>query len=200
MRLATPRFIAICSVLALLPLAVAAPADGARDGKRAEASYKALQRFYYVPQYKVYKGDPYAFTWPSSQALSATVALAGVPKLGAHYSGAVGDRVQGLEHYFDDSARPPGYDGAARAPLGHGGDKYYDDNEWIGLALLRRWRETHSAALLSRARTTFELAASGWDPDQAHPCPGGVFFNNSPKNTDRNTVTNAPGALGGGER
>jgi hypothetical protein len=169
------------------------------DAKRAAASYKALQRFYYVPQYKVYEGNPYAYTWPFSQALSATVALAGVPKLGPHYSSDVGDRIQGLEHYFDDSSNPPGYDGQARPPLGKGGDQYYDDNEWIGLALLRRWQETHSPPLLARAQTIFKLVGSGWDPDQAHPCPGGVFFNNSPKNTDRNTVTNAPGALLGAE-
>src|SRR5438045_2878729 len=87
----------------------------------------------------------------------------------------------------------------ARPPLGKGGDKYYDDNEWIGLALLRRWQETRSPPLLTRANTVFQLAGSGWDPDQAHPCPGGVFFNNSPKNTDRNTVTNAPGALLGAQ-
>src|SRR3954452_5041359 len=119
MRLATPRFIAICSILACSVLAAAAPAHAARfrptkqqkvDAKRAAASYKALQRFYYVPQYKVYEGDPYAYTWPFSQALSATVALAGVPKLGAHYSNDVGDRIAGLEHYFDGSSDPPGYD------------------------------------------------------------------------------------------
>jgi hypothetical protein len=169
------------------------------DAKRAAATYRALQRFYYVPDRKLYKGNPYAYTWPSSQALSATVALAGVPKIGPHYSSDVGDRIQGLANYFDDSSRPAGYDGQIRPPLGKGGDKYYDDNEWIGLALLRRWQETHSPPLLTRAETTFGLASSGWDPDQAHPCPGGVFFNNSPKNTDRNTVTNAPGALLGAE-
>jgi glycosyl hydrolase family 76 len=181
-----------CGIL----LALAASASASTNAKRAAATYKALQRYYYVPQYEVYKGDPYAYTWPSSQALAATVALADVDR---RYSKDVGDRVQGLEHYFDDSAAPPGYDGQARSPLGRGGDKYYDDNEWIGLALLRRWQETRSPPLLARAETTFRLAQTGWDPDQEHPCPGGVFFNNSPKNTDRNTVTNAPGALLGAE-
>jgi hypothetical protein len=185
--------------LALAALMAAAPAQASTNAKRAVASYRALQNYYYVPGQQVYKGNPYAYTWPTSQALSATVALAGVPKVGGHYSKDVGDRVQGLEHYFDDSASPPGYDGQARPPLGRGGDKYYDDNEWVGLALLRRWQETRSPPLLTRAQTIFRLVGSGWDPDQAHPCPGGVFFNNSPKNTDRNTVTNAPGALLGAE-
>src|SRR3954453_15494015 len=120
MRLAAPRFIAICSILACSVLAAAAPAHAARfrptkhqkvDAKRAEASYRALQRFYYVPQYKVYKGDPYAYTWPSSQALSATVALAGVPRIAPHYSSDVGDRIQGLANYFDDFSPPAGYEG-----------------------------------------------------------------------------------------
>src|SRR5205814_10123935 len=81
------------------------------DARRAVASYKALQSAYYVPRYKVYVGNPYSYTWPFSQALSATVALAGVPKTGAHYSRDVADRLQGLDHYFDSGGRPPGYDG-----------------------------------------------------------------------------------------
>jgi hypothetical protein len=194
------RLIAACGVV--LALSVSLPASAAAfrpskqqkaDAKHAVAAYSALQRYLYVPGQKLYKGDPYSYTWPFSQALAATVALGGIP--GAHYSGDVRDRLDGLDAYFDASGAPPGYDGQVRPPLGKGGDKYYDDNEWIGLALLRRWRETHSAALLTRVRTIFGLVGSGWDPDQAHPCPGGVLFNNSPKNTDRNTVTNAPGAL-----
>ena len=191
-----------------MALALALPAGAAAfrptkpqkvDAKRAAASYAALQRYLYVPDQKLYKGDPYSYTWPFSQAMSATVALAGVPRLGTHYAGDVRDRLDGLDHYFDSGGDPPGYDGQVRPPLGRGGDKYYDDNEWIGLALLRRWQDARSPGLLTRARTAFGLAGSGWDPDEAHPCPGGVFFNNSPKNTDRNTVTNAPGALLAGE-
>ena len=169
------------------------------DARRAVASYKALQSAYYVPRYKLYVGNPYSYTWPFSQAMSATVALAGIPKTGSHYSKDVADRLGGLDHYFDASSDPPGYDSQARSPLGKGGDKYYDDNEWVGLALLRRWQFTHSPSLLARAETVFNLVSSGWDPDQEHPCPGGVLFNNSPKNTDRNAVTNGPGALFGSE-
>jgi hypothetical protein len=201
-----PRLIAICSAFVALAAPAAAHASGFKptkqqkvDAKRAVASYKALQNYYYLSRYKVYVGNPYAYTWPFSQALSATVALAGIPKTGTHYSNDVGDRITGLDHYFDASSNPPGYDGQALAPLGNGGDKYYDDNEWIGLALVRRWQATHSPALLTRAQTIFNLVSSGWDPDQAHPCPGGIFFTNSPKNTDRNTVTNGPGALLGAE-
>jgi hypothetical protein len=165
----------------------------------AAASYNALQSAYYVPRYKVYVGNPYAYTWPFSQALAATVALAALPKTGAHYGTDVADRLEGLDRYFNDSSNPPGYDGQIRPPLGKGGDQYYDDNEWIGLALVRRWRASHAPGLLARAETIFNLVGSGWDQNQAHPCPGGVFFTNSPKNTDRNTVTNGPGALLGAE-
>jgi hypothetical protein len=200
------RFALVCSLFAVLAAPAGAHAAAFRpskeqkvDARRAVASYRALQSAYYVPRYKLYVGNPYSYTWPFSQAMSATVALAGIPKTGSHYAKDVSDRLVGLDRYFDASSNPPGYDSQVRPPLGKGGGQYYDDNEWVGLALLRRWQFTHGSQLLTRARLIFNLVSSGWDPDQEHPCPGGVFFNNSPKNTDRNAVTNGPGALFGAE-
>jgi len=167
--------------------------------KRALASYHSLQHYYYVPRHKLYKGEPFTHAWPFSHALAATVRMSELPRVGWKYTGALRQRLSGLERYWDGNSDPPGYTGGVQPPLGHGGTKYYDDNEWIALELLRRYEASHSGRLLSRAEQLFDLAVYGWDTDATHPCPGGVPFSQDPSNTDRNTITNAPAAELGAE-
>jgi uncharacterized protein YyaL (SSP411 family) len=173
-------------------------ADGAdRNLTRAVLTYRALQKSYYVKSAKLYKGGgpgTYSFVWPFSQALSATISLDGVAGQSKHYARDVRDRFSGLAHYYDSRSNPPGYAGGAVAPYGHGGTKSYDDNDWLGLELVRQYRATHDTRWLRRADRVFQLIAFGWDRDPTHPCPGGVLFSQSSRNTDRNTVSNAPGA------
>jgi hypothetical protein len=194
-QLAAIAIAAALALVALLPAGAAeAKAKPDRNATRAADAYKALQKNLYVPEKKLYRGSPYSYVWPFSQAMSATIALSGMPKQAHHYAKEVHNRLLGLQAYFDPDSQPPGYDSAVRPPLGKGGAKLYDDNEWIGLEMLRRYRMTHESFLLRRARTIFALAVFGWDKDESHPCPGGVVFSQDPNNVDRNTVTNAPGA------
>lgn len=189
------RRLALLAALAVLAIpAGMAQAKGDRNATRAAASYKALQKNLYVPDKRLYRGSPYSYVWPFSQAMSATIALAGMPKQAHHYAGQVRNRLLGLQGYFDPDSRPAGYDSGVRPPLGKGGAKLYDDNEWIALEMLRRYRMTKESFLLRRARTLFDLVVYGWDKDESHPCPGGVLFSQAPDNVDRNTVTNAPGS------
>ena len=80
-------------------------------------------------------------------------------------------RFAGLQLYWNDTTTPPGYDSYVRPPLGGGGDKFYDDNEWIGLELVQWYRMTGDPAALARARQIFELVVFGWDTDPTHPVP-----------------------------
>ena len=58
-------------------------------------SYAAMQQRFYMPYHHLYRGEEtesaqeYAYLWPSSQALAATTALAGIPSLGLQYRAAV---------------------------------------------------------------------------------------------------------------
>jgi Glycosyl hydrolase family 76 len=198
--------IAIAAALAAL---AAVPAAAARPPKhhkppntnlvRAQAAYAAMQRDLYVPRYDLYLGhgsQPYSFLWPFSQTLEATLSMSSLPnKVGRGYSRDVANRINnGLGHYWDASKTPPGYDGSVVPPLGDGGTIGYDDNEWIGIALARRYLATKFPPLLQRAGQLFELAVHGWDADPQHACPGGVLFSQDPQNVDRNTITNAPAA------
>ena len=168
-----------------------------RNLERATLAYNTLQRYFltdeglYLEEYPNTTDNSYSYIWPFSQALSAT---ADMTKLSSRYQSDLTRSLDALELYWNDTTTPPGYDSYVRPPLGQGGDKFYDDNEWLGLEFLRLYDTTKNDAYLSRAKKIFELVVYGWDDDASHPCPGGVFWTQAPWSQDRNTISNAPGA------
>jgi predicted alpha-1,6-mannanase (GH76 family) len=165
---------------------------------RATAAYKALEKYFdagqglLLEEYPNTHQNPYSYIWPYSQAAIAVETLAGVP--GAGYQREARARLATYEKYWNAGTTPPGYDSYVRPPLGHGGDKFYDDNEWIGLHLVQYHKRTGSRDALVRAKEIFKLVVHGWDTDPSHPCPGGVFWTQATWSNDRNTVSNGPGA------
>lgn len=180
---------------------------GNQNRDRALASYNAMQKYFYktdgsslyLDQYPAAPEDrPYAFEWAFSQAHIATMDIADMPgsEDGA-YRSALADRSIGQEHYWNPTSKNgfSGYESYPRAPYGEGSDLYYDDNEWVGHAKMRQYRANKDPLTLHRAKEIFALVVSAWDTDPSHPAPGGVFWTQwEAWNTDRNTVSNMPGA------
>jgi Glycosyl hydrolase family 76 len=171
---------------------------------RALLAFEAMQRYYYVRGSGLYAGEPFSYLWPFSQALAATMSMSFVPRLPISISPEVHARLIGLRTYLDrnNSGAPEGtytstlaaFDGTVAPPVGPGGAKYYDDNDWIGIELVRHYERTHNAGALGYAEgiMAFEMAGYSTDPELA--CPGGIPFSNDSENTDRNTITTAPAA------
>jgi hypothetical protein len=199
---------------------------------RAGRAYAAMQRQFrtrsgrYRRDGLLHRPGTSAHLWPFARAMFATLDLAGVP-------GALGVRVDGeafdadaaiaadlglLERYWDTRGPVPAYSSDVVGPrLGGrvgpvvGGDRYYDDNAWVGLALVQLERMRPGSGRLDRAAEVFRFAVSGWDTNPDAPSPGGVFWVEQGRglglrNHDRNTVSTAPNAqlglhlaeLGGG--
>jgi Glycosyl hydrolase family 76 len=180
------------------------------DPARAVLAFEAMQRAYYIAGSGLYQGEPFSFLWPFSQALAATVTLshvtgiATIPGLTAVFARELNARMVGLRSYLDinNSGAPEGtftsslaaFDGTVAPPTGPGGNKYYDDNEWVGIELMRMYELNHVPAALGSAEAIMAFVMAGWDADPELACPGGVPFSNSSENTERNTVTDGPGA------
>lgn len=180
------------------------------DPARALIAFEAMQHNFYIPGSGLYQGEPFSFLWPFSQALAATVTMRNVggvsriPGLPGALSHELSARLIGLRSYLDtdNSGAPEGtftsslaaFDGTVAPPTGPGGTKYYDDNEWVGIELVRMYELTHSAADLGSAEAIMAFVMAGWDTDPEHVCPGGIPFSNSSENNERNTVTDGPGA------
>ena len=119
-----------------------------------------------------------AHLWPTARAFAGAVDLLGVPRdllIGFDAESAVSAHLRALEAYWDDTSPRPAY---ASDVIGSrfGGDRYYDDNAWVGLALvqLERLRPGHGHA--QRAEALYRFAAAGWDTRPDAPSPGGVFW------------------------
>ena len=171
---------------------------------RALLAFEAMQRNYYVLGSGLYLGEPFSFLWPFSQALGATVGMANIPALRGRFERELHARLVGLRSYLDtnNSGEPegiytstlPAYDGTVAPPTGPGGTKYYDDNDWVGIELMRLYGRTHNAELLGGAEGIMAFEMEGWQGNPELPCSGGVPFTNGAENTDRNTITTAPAA------
>jgi hypothetical protein len=85
----------------------------------------------------------------------------------------------------------PSFNGEVVPP---GGASYYDDNEWIGIELMRLYKTRHEASLLEKAEQIMQFVMTGWSTNSKLACRGGVPFSDAPSNTERNTVTDGPAA------
>ncbi len=180
------------------------------NAKRALATYHAMQAHFYVKDgtslyYEAPRGEGakvYAALWPFTRALAATLDLEGIapallPGFSSHQ--AMIDRLAGLGRYWDARGNPAAYDSCVTPPHGHGGDKYYDDNAWVALALVQHDRLRDVASSRKRAEELFAFALTGWDSNPSHPSPGGLFWVKQGAGrglTDhtRHTISNGPNA------
>jgi hypothetical protein len=173
---------------------------------RAARAYRAMQRSFHRRSGR-YRRDGWlhlpwspAHLWPFARAMAATFDLAGIgdgPLDGIDLDAEIDDRLRVLERYWDPGHPPPAY---ASDPPGArtGGDRYYDDNAWVGLALVELERLRPGSGWLERAQMLYRFALGGWATERT-PNPGGVFWVEQgrgvgERNHDRNVVSTAPNA------
>ncbi len=171
---------------------------------RALAAFEAMQKHFYIAGSGLYEGEPFSYLWPFSQALAATVSMAYIPHLGVPLGHELQLRLAGLNSYLDtdNSGDSEGaftstlaaFDGTVAPPAGPGGTKYYDDNDWVAIELVRMYQLTHQAPLLGRAEGIMAFEMAGWQETPGLACPGGIPFSNASTDNERNTVTTAPAA------
>ena len=174
------------------------------DPARALLAFNAMQKNYYLLGSGLYKGEPFSFLWPFSQAFAATVSMANISALRSTLTRELKARVIGLHSYLDlDNAGAvegtytstlAAFDGTAAPPDGPGGAKYYDDNDWVGIELVRLYKLDHEPAVLGSAEGIMAFEMAGWQANPELGCAGGLPFSNAVENTDRNTITTAPAA------
>ena len=171
---------------------------------RALVAYEAMQVHYYVKGSGLYAGEPFSYLWPFSQALAATVSVASIPNLGVSLGRELQSRLTGLNSYLDTNnsgaeedvytSTLAAFDGTVAPPAGPGGTKYYDDNDWVGIELVRIYRLIHQSALLGSAEGIMAFEMAAWQERPGLVCEGGIPFSNAAGNGERNTVTTAPAA------
>jgi hypothetical protein len=141
----------------------------------------------------------YEALWPYANGWSALCALASASPSGSRPSMLPGV-FESLEHYSDSDGLlgpetgPIGFSSApGRSRPGHGG-VFFDDNAWVGLALVRHFGLTEDERALNVARRVFEFVMTGWSDDASWAKPGGIEWRPGPSSVSRNTCSNGPAA------
>jgi hypothetical protein len=135
--------------------------------------------------------------WPYADAWSALCTLAGLPQ-GDDAMSFLPGMLRGLRayHRHHRSAMtghdPVGFESSAVFPHGKGGDVYYDDNSWLGLALCRHHELTACAEAAELSRRLFHFIVTGWSSVQSWAHPGGIRWMVPANSVTRNTCSNGP--------
>ncbi|HMD46965.1 MAG TPA: glycoside hydrolase family 76 protein [Acidimicrobiales bacterium] len=141
----------------------------------------------------------YEALWPFADAWSAVVTLASLDQR-PEVQAALDDFDEGLAAYapdpsdVGDGAGPVGFESYPVPPIGRGGDRFYDDNAWIGLALVRQSQVRHDPRSLALARRVTGFVTSGWSSDPTWSRPGGIRWKEPAANSSRHTCSNGPAA------
>jgi predicted alpha-1,6-mannanase (GH76 family) len=115
-------------------------------------------------------GDTEAGYWIFAQSFDAL--LDGVERTGGeHYLGLV-------QTFYE-----------AQNAIGWSRD-YFDDENWMALALIRAYDLTGKAAYLTEAETLYaDIMSAGWDTTCCGPTPGGIWWDRA--HTEKATASNA---------
>ncbi len=143
-------------------------------------------------------GRTYEDLWPFADAWSALCTLGSLPGQSEALNFLRG-MYSGLGSYSQESSSSEdsgavGFESVVTAPLGTGGDRFYDDNAWLGLALVRHFELTENEELLKLAERVFSFVVSGWSTESTWQIPGGIRWKEPASNHSRNTCVNGPAA------
>jgi hypothetical protein len=143
-------------------------------------------------------GRDYETLWPFADAWSALCTLGSLPgqgdAMGLLDTMVIGLRAYSKERGITEAAGDAGFESVVTAPLGGGGDRYYDDNTWLGLALVRHHEMTGDPALLRLAARVFAFVVTGWSAEASWEVPGGLRWKEPSTNRFRTTCSNGPAA------
>lgn len=133
--------------------------------------------------------NPYAYLWPYSGTLSAVTALIEATDNGKGYRSVLNKKVlPGLEEYFDDKRQPAAY--SSYIVSQPASDRFYDDNDWLGLDFIDLYETTGKKRFLEKAELIWKFIESGTDDNFG----GGVYWCEQKKGS-KNTCSSAPAAV-----
>lgn len=96
--------------------------------------------------------------------------------------------VKNINNYYDPAPPKPGYSDYIMKLKP--GERYYDDNEWIGITALDAYARTKKKSDLELGKAMYDFIMTGYDDVLG----GGIYWKEGDK-TSKNTCSNGPGIL-----
>ncbi|MFT4204831.1 MAG: glycoside hydrolase family 76 protein [Chitinophagaceae bacterium] len=176
----------------MLPYSLSIYAQNTDYKSAANELYNNIQQNFYIKDSGYYREEalgmhsenPVSFLWPLCAMVQAGNEM-DVAFASNHYMDNVLDVIA---KYHDDRPPVPGY---ASYKLGSKtDDRYYDDNQWIGIASLDAYKRTKAKKYLELGTEIYHFSMSGYDTVSG----GGIYWV-EPKKDGKNTCSNGPGIL-----
>ena len=150
-----------------------------------EKNFLISEKNYYREHSEKDKNErPVSFLWP----LCGLIQAANERELVSGVKGEFNRVLNIIEQYYD--ARPPAPGYASYPPPYGGGDRFYDDNQWIGIALMDAWSRTGDSNYLGKGKMIYRFMMTAWDTVTG----GGLYWEEGNLKT-KNTCSNGPGIL-----
>ncbi|HMR84888.1 MAG TPA: glycoside hydrolase family 76 protein [Niabella sp.] len=150
-----------------------------------------INNFFFIPATGYYKetslpeknSRPVSYLWPLCAMLDAANEIGKVKD-----NTELLNRVRALlDKYYDDRAPAPGY--ASYAVEYGGGDRFYDDNQWIGITAMDVYKNTGAKEWIGTAEQIYKFMMTGYDK-----VSGGGFYWQEGEKT-KNTCSNGPAII-----
>lgn len=160
--------------------------------ERISTIHNNIYRFFYDTSAKLFRETnraranekPHSFLWPVCALIQAANEMEQLQP-GKKYMPAV---IEAIDQYRSTKAPVPGYDSYVVSE--GGGDRFYDDNQWIGLAYMDAYRRNGDQKLLRLSEEIYRFMMSGYDT-----AAGGGLYWKERDLTTKNTCSNGPGVL-----
>ena len=152
----------------------------------------AIQQHFYDPKEGFYKEtaevesgkNPYSFLWPLCALIQADNEIEKLEKKG----GLIDRDLKIIREYYDPSPPAPGY--ASYIMKYRGGDRFYDDNQWIGIACLDANTRNTNKVYQDVGKDIYKYMMTGYDTVLG----GGIYWQEN-KKISKNTCSNGPGVI-----
>lgn len=160
---------------------------------QAEKVYKNIYRYFYDSSKNLFiektqlknNEKPYAYLWPVCAMIQAANEME-VLYPQKQYMEPV---IKVIDRYYNAFKLPhPGYESYL---MEAGGDsRFYDDNQWIGIAYMDAYTRTKDIKYLNLSKEIYGFMMTGYDT-----IAGGGLYWKEFDNTTKNTCSNGPGVL-----
>jgi hypothetical protein len=195
------RYPVTCFLLALYPVLFLNAQQASADStyKRA-SSYRQelrdfraiIQKHFYDPSSGYYKEvpvpepghNPWSYLWPLCAMLQANHEM----EVAGEGKGLVDQTLKIIGDYYDPSPPAPGY--ASYNMKLKGGDRFYDDNQWIGITAMDRYFRLKKKPDLELGKLIYRYMMTGFDTVLS----GGIYWQEN-KKISKNTCSNGPGII-----
>jgi rhamnogalacturonyl hydrolase YesR len=170
------------------------PVAAQQDYKsRVDIVYKDIYQYFYDSSKNLFiektvlKKDekPYSYLWPICALIQAANEVE-ILNPGKEYMKPV---MQVIDKYYNSKKPPhPGYESYLMEAGGDG--RFFDDNQWIGIAYLDAYQRTKATTYLDLAKDIYQFTLTGYDI-----IAGGGLYWKEFDSTTKNTCSNGPEVL-----